>query len=72
MLCFRGSRTVTPSIACERSVWRPVYCGVSHENIEDLAVLIDGTPEIIPLAPDPDEQFVEIPGSARLFVLGGI
>ena len=35
-----------------------------HENIEDLAVLIHGSPEIIPLPSDVDEQLVEVPGIA--------
>ena len=36
-----------------------------HENINGIAVLIHGTPEIVALALDRDKYFVEMPGIAQ-------
>ena len=35
------------------------------EDIEDVALLIDGAPEIVPLSLDGDEDFVQVPGVAQ-------
>jgi hypothetical protein len=35
-----------------------------QQDVDDLAVLVDGSPEVLPLAADRDEQFVEMPGVA--------
>ncbi len=37
-----------------------------HENIKDVAVLIDGAPQIMPLAIDLQEYFVAVPFVSRL------
>ena len=34
------------------------------QDVEDVAVLVDGAPAIVPLAADGDEEFVEMPGVA--------
>jgi hypothetical protein len=36
-----------------------------HENIEDMAVLIHGPPEVVPLATDREEDLVQVPFIAR-------
>ena len=42
-----------------------------QQNILDITILIDGTPKILLLAVDSDEEFVQIPGitEASLFTL---
>ena len=35
------------------------------ENIEDVAILIDGTPEMAPLSLDGDEDLVQVPDVAQ-------
>ena len=35
------------------------------KDIEDVAILIDGTPEIAPLSLDGDEDLVQVPGVAQ-------
>ena len=42
-----------------------------QQNIDDITVLIHGTPQILLLAIDSDEQFVQIPGitESSLFLL---
>ena len=35
-----------------------------HEDVDDIAVLIDSAPEILPLTPDRDEELVQVPGVA--------
>jgi len=42
----------------------PVPTGL-HENVDYVAVLIDGTPQILPLAVDCDEHFVQEPHVAE-------
>ena len=36
-----------------------------HQDVNDVAVLIDGTPEVLQLAVDSDEHFVQIPRIAE-------
>jgi hypothetical protein len=36
-----------------------------HQDIQDIPVLIDGPPEVVPLATDPKEYFVQVPRVAR-------
>jgi hypothetical protein len=36
-----------------------------HENVDDIAVLIDGPPEILPLTLDRHEELVQMPGVAQ-------
>ena len=43
---------------------RPVSTTLD-QDLEDLALVIDGTPQIHLLACDPDNRFVEMPGIAR-------
>ena len=35
-----------------------------EQDVEDVAVLVDGAPEVLPLPADGDEEFVEMPGVA--------
>ena len=35
-----------------------------HENVDDVAVLIDSAPEILPLTLDRHEELVQVPGVA--------
>ena len=32
-----------------------------HQDIQDLSVLVHGTPQVVALPPDPDEEFVDMP-----------
>ena len=43
---------------------RPVSTTLD-QDLEDLAFVVDGTPEIHPLARDPHHHFVEVPPIAR-------
>ena len=35
------------------------------QHVEDLAFVVDGTPEVHPLAGDPDNHLVQVPSIAR-------
>jgi hypothetical protein len=37
-----------------------------HQDIEHVAVLIDGPPQIVPFAVDPEKDFIEVPLISRL------
>src|ERR1700732_4185211 len=43
---------------------RPVSTALD-QDLEDLALVVDGTPQIHALARDPDDHFVEMPAIAR-------
>src|SRR5437763_11732312 len=43
---------------------RPVSTTLD-QDLEDLALVIDGTPQVHVLARDPDDHFVEVPAIAR-------
>jgi hypothetical protein len=32
-----------------------------HENVEDLALAVDGAPQVHPLASDPNDHLIEVP-----------
>src|ERR1700741_299507 len=36
-----------------------------NQHVEDLAFVVNGTPEVYPLAGDPDHHFVQVPSAAR-------
>jgi predicted glycosyltransferase len=36
-----------------------------NQHVEDLTLVIDGTPEVHPLAGDPDHHLVQMPSVAR-------
>ena len=36
-----------------------------NQHVEDMTLMIDGTPEIYPLAGDPDHYFVQMPSVSR-------
>jgi hypothetical protein len=36
-----------------------------HQHVEDLAFVVNGTPEIHPLAGDPNNHLVQVPSIAR-------
>jgi len=44
---------------------RPAVAAALHQHVEDLAFVVDGTPEIHPLAGDPNHHFVQVPSVAR-------
>jgi hypothetical protein len=48
----------------EEPCGRPPIAPGLHEDVEDVAVRIDGTPQILLTPPDLDEQLVQIPGVA--------
>jgi hypothetical protein len=39
--------------------------GLGSEDVEDDAILVDGPPEIVLLAIDPDEHFIQMPNVSR-------
>ena len=43
----------------------PAVATQLDKDIEDVAILIDGTPEIAPLSLDGDEDLVQVPGVAK-------
>jgi hypothetical protein len=43
----------------------PGVTAALNQNVEDLALVIDGTPEVHPLAGDPHHHLVEVPAMAR-------
>ena len=49
----------------EKACGRPAVATRLDENIEDVAILIDGTPEIAPLSLDGDEDLVQVPDVAQ-------
>jgi hypothetical protein len=57
-----------PALAFDQATKKPFSCmliaAVLHEDINDIAVLIDCTPEILPLALNRDKEFVDMPGVA--------
>jgi hypothetical protein len=44
---------------------RPTIAPALNQHIEDLALVVDGTPQIHPLAGDPHYHLVEVPAIAR-------
>jgi hypothetical protein len=48
--------------ATEKSFSRLVIATALDKNIDDIAVLIDRAPEVLPLTLNRDKDFVEVPG----------
>ena len=44
---------------------RPAVAATLDQHVEDLALVIDGTPEVHPLAGDPNNHLVQVPSIAR-------
>ena len=44
---------------------RPGIAARLNQHVENLALVVDGTPEIHPLAGDPHHHLVEVPAIAR-------
>jgi len=63
------------TLTAQQSAKEPLGCTLIaarlQKNIDDITVLIHGTPKILLLAVDSDEEFVQIPGvtEAALFLL---
>jgi hypothetical protein len=43
---------------------RPAVASALHQHVEDLALVVDGPPEVHPLASNPNYHLVEVPASA--------
>src|SRR6202022_3102217 len=43
---------------------RPAVAAALHQHVQDLALVVDGTPEIHPLAGDADHHFIQVPSVA--------
>ena len=56
--CFFRSLRISRSAA-------PGVTAALNQHVEDLALVIDGTPEVHPLAGDPHHHLVEVPAMAR-------
>jgi hypothetical protein len=56
---------------CEGTFGCTLIAARLQQDINDITILIDGTPKILLLAVDSDEEFVEMPGitEASLFLL---
>ena len=63
------------ALTAQQSAKEPLGCTLIaarlQQNIDDITILIHGTPKILLLAVDSDEEFVQIPGitEASLFLL---
>ena len=63
------------ALTAQQSAKEPLGCTLMaarlQQNIDDITILIHGTPKIMLLPVDPDEEFVQIPGitEAALFLL---
>ena len=44
---------------------RPSVASTLNQQVEDLALMVDGTPQIHPLTGDPHHHLVEVPAIAR-------
>jgi len=44
---------------------RPAVAATLDQHVKDLAFVVDGTPQVHPLAGDPNDQFVQVPSIAR-------
>ena len=44
---------------------RPTVAPALNQHVEDLAFMVDGSPQIHPLAGDPDHHLVVVPAIAR-------
>ena len=61
-----GLTLLAASTACGKSVWPPdSRVATGPEDIDDVAILIDGTPEIVPPSLDGDEDLVQVPSVAQ-------
>jgi hypothetical protein len=47
----------------------PTVASTLDQHVENLTLVIDGTPQIHPLAGDPHDHLVEVPAIARLRTL---
>jgi len=54
-----------PAIARRLRQRRPAVTPALNQHVEHLALMIDGTPEIHPLAADPHHHLVQMPSVAR-------
>jgi hypothetical protein len=50
--------------ACASAARRPAVAATLDQHIKDLALVIDGTPEVHPLAGDPNNHLVQVPSIA--------
>ena len=60
----RREALFTEQFAHQLDGGRPVSTTLD-QDLEDLALMVDGTPQIHELAGDPDDHFVEMPAIAR-------
>jgi hypothetical protein len=44
---------------------RPAIAAALDQHVKDLALVVDGTPEVHPLAGDPNNHLVQMPSIAR-------
>ena len=61
---FRREALLSHQLAHEPDGSAPISPAL-NQDVEDLAFVIDGAPEIHPLARDPDDHLVEMPSIAR-------
>ena len=61
---FRGKPLLLEQLA-HQPQRRPGVAPALNQHVEDLALVVDGTPEVHPLAGDPHHHLVKMPAVAR-------
>ncbi len=56
-----GHATLPLQQLAKKAFGCPAVATRLHEDVDDVAILIDGTPEILPLSLDRDEDLVQVP-----------
>jgi hypothetical protein len=60
-----GSEALLLEQLAHQSQRRPTVAPTLNQHVENLAFVVDGTPQIHPLTGDPHHHFVEVPAIAR-------
>jgi len=61
---FRTYPRAATAPLCSTLGCTPIATGL-HENVEDVAGLVDCTPEVLPLTPDRHKKFIQVPVVAQ-------
>ena len=54
-----------PPVIIQHAVWLNLRVTLRYRDVEDLALVVDGPPEVHPLAGNPDYHLVQVPAIAR-------
>ena len=61
----RAREALFPEELAHQPECRPVVAAALNEHVENLALMIDGAPQVHAFAGDPDHHLVEVPSIAR-------